>query len=90
MNAIIGNVILCAHDSQARGDGLVHRQRPLARRDGDRPQANLKRAPTANFVVKYKSASTDKKLNGCVSTELSRVKHGRAEWWVLLERESSA
>ena len=51
---------------------------------------DLKHTPTANFVVKYKSASTDKKLNGCVSTELSRVKHGRAEWWVLLEREGSA
>ena len=85
MNAIIGNVVLCAHDSQAATGwfiGTVHSRGVTA--------TDLKHTPTANFVVKYKSASTDKKLNGCVSTELSRVKHGRAEWWVLLEREGSA
>ena len=37
---------------------------------------DLKKAPTANFVVEYHAKLTDKKLNGKVSCELTERTHG--------------
>ena len=73
--------MLCAHDSQAAVGwykGTVHSRNVTA--------TDLRRAPTANFVVKYKPKDTGKTLNGCAATELSVEKYGLKEWWVVLER----
>ena len=59
-------------------EGTVHSRGVTAR--------DLKKTPTANFVVKYYPKATDKKLNGLVSCELSARTHGVGEWWVLIER----
>ena len=48
--------------------------------------SDLKKTPTANFVVKYASAKTNKKLNGAVACELTARTHGVSEWWVLLQK----
>ena len=45
---------------------------------------DLKKAPTANFVVEYHAKFTEKKLAGKVSCELTERTHGPAEWWVLV------
>ena len=47
---------------------------------------DLKATPTANFVVKYTNAKTNKKINGNVACELTTRKYGPSEWWVLLEK----
>ena len=83
-NALIGQTVLCAHDSEyATGwfMGAVHSRRVTA--------LDRRRAPTANFVVKYTSKVTDGKLIGNVSTELSAAKYGAGEWWVVLQPDSS-
>ena len=49
--------------------------------------ADLKRAPSANFVVKYTAKMTgNKALNGCVTCELSARTHGATQWWVEVEK----
>ena len=48
---------------------------------------DLAATPTANFVVKYKSAQTDKVLQGTVACELSERLYGADVWWVLLEKD---
>ena len=83
-NALIGQTVLCAHDSEyATGwfMGAVHSRRVTA--------LDRRRAPTANFVVKYTSRVTDGKLIGNVSTELSAAKYGAGEWWVVLQPDGS-
>ena len=52
-------------------------------------QTDLKKTPTANFVVKYSPKDTDKKLNGFEACELSRAEYGPEKLWVLLERVRS-
>ena len=71
--------ILHAHDSKdAEGwyKGTVHSRT----RDRDRSAARTN---------KYKAGennSTNRVLNGCVSSELSAATYGSAAWWVVLER----
>ena len=45
----------------------------------------FKKNPTANYVVKYKAAQTDKKLDGLITCEVSPHLYGKGVWWVLLE-----
>jgi len=49
--------------------------------------SDLKKTPSANFVVEYRAPQTDKKLAGKVSCELSARTYGTGEWWVLVEKE---
>ena len=51
------------------------------------PPRDLKKTPTANFVVEYHKKLTLNKLAGKVSCELSARTYGTEEWWVLVERE---
>ena len=50
---------------------------------------DLKKTPTANFVIKYTSKITDGALNGYVACELSARTHGPAEWWVVVEKDAT-
>ena len=73
------------HNDVAQGPGLVpwhgrtvHSQSLSA--------TDLRKTPTANFVIKYKSKETEKPLNGNVACELSEQLYGAAVWWVLLDK----
>ena len=50
---------------------------------------DLKKTPTANFVIRYTSKMTDGALNGNVACELSARTHGPAEWWVVVEKDAT-
>ena len=50
---------------------------------------DLKKVPTANFVVKYTANITDGAIYGNVACELSTHTHGPAEWWLLVEKEAA-
>ena len=79
---LIGKTILYGHDSRAATGwfvGTVHSTTISA--------SDLKKTPTANFVVEYVARLTDKKLVGKVACELSERTYGPCEWWVLVERE---
>ena len=57
----IGKIVYIGHDSkQARGwfSGRVQSR--------DLSAADLKKTPSANFIIKYQSKETNKKLNGSV------------------------
>ena len=62
--------------------GTVHSRGPFTK-------ADLKNAPTANFVVKYNQKITGGKLNGSVAHELSARTHGAAQWWMQVEKDGS-
>ena len=47
---------------------------------------DLKATPSANYVVKYKAADTEKRINGSVACELSERLYGASAWWVVLEQ----
>lgn len=48
--------------------------------------AELRRIPTANFVVTYdKKHTNNKNLHGRVASSLTADKYGKKEWWLLLE-----
>ena len=82
-NEMIGKTVLYGWDSNnATGwfVGTVH-SRNLSATD-------LKKVPTANFVVKYTANMTDGAINGNVACELSARTHGPAEWWLLVEKEA--
>jgi hypothetical protein len=80
--AMIGKTILYGHDSkEATGWFLGTVQASTV------PPRDLKKTPTANVVVEYRAALTEKKLVGKVSCELSQRKYGVGEWWVLVEKE---
>ena len=80
--ALIGKTILYGHDSKAAtGWFLGTVQSSTA------PPRDLKKTPTANFVVEYHKKLTLNKLAGKVSCELSARTYGTEEWWVLVERE---
>ena len=51
------------------------------------PACDLKKTPSANFVVEYHGKLTDKKIVGKVSYELSTRTYGTTEWWVPVEKE---
>ena len=77
----IGKTVLTGWDSKAADSwfrGTVHSIGPFTKSD-------LKRAPSANLVVKYIAKDTQKKLNGTVACELSLRTHGVSQWWVQLE-----
>ena len=48
--------------------------------------ADLRKTPSANFVIKYTAKETDKVLTGLEARELSVRTHGPTRWWVQLER----
>ena len=78
---LIGEKILYGWDTAAAQgwfQGTVQ-SRTLSARD-------LKATPSANYVVKYKAAETDKRLNGSVACELSERLYGSSAWWVVLEQ----
>jgi hypothetical protein len=81
---LIGKMVLYGHDSkQASGWFLGTVQSSTV------PPRDLKKTPTANFVVEYHAKMTDKKLVGKVSCELSARTYGTTEWWVLVEKENA-
>ena len=83
-NNMIGKTVLYGWDSNnATGwfVGNVHSHNPSA--------TDLKKTPTANFVIKYTSKMTDGALNGNVACELSARTHGPAEWWVMVEKDAT-
>ena len=51
--------------------------------------SDLKKTPTANFVIKYTAKMTDGALNSSVACELSARTYGPAEWWVLVEKDAA-
>ena len=74
-NNMIGKLVLHGWDSKnATGwfMGIVQ-SRNLSATD-------LKKTPTADFVVKYTSKMTDGAINGNVACELSARTHGTKEW----------
>ena len=84
-NNMIGKLVLHGWDSKnATGwfMGIVQ-SRNLSATD-------LKKTPTADFVVKYTSKMTDGAINGNVACELSARTHGPKEWWVMVEKCASA
>ena len=79
---LIGKTVLYGHDSKAATGwflGIVQ--------SSTVPPRDLKKTPSANFVVEYHAKLTDKKLVGKVSCELSGRTYGASEWWVLVEKE---
>ena len=62
--------------------GTVHSRGPFTK-------ADLKKVPTANFVVKYNPKITGGKLNGSVAHELSVRTFGVEQWWVQVEKDGS-
>ena len=44
-----------------------------------------RKTPTANFVIKYERAHTNKKLHGLEARELSAAFDGVFTWWVELK-----
>ncbi|KAL1498473.1 hypothetical protein AB1Y20_013798 [Prymnesium parvum] len=81
LQALIGQVVYVGHDTdQAQGWFVGHvAHRNLSATD-------LRNAPTANFVVKYKASETDRMLNGSEARELSARLYGKANWWVCLRK----
>jgi hypothetical protein len=82
MANFIGKTVLVGWDSKVASGwflGTVHSRGPFT-------QADLKKVPTANFVVKYASKLTAKKLNGIVACELTARTHGVGQWWVHIEK----
>ena len=75
----IGKMVLVGWDSKAATSGwylgTVHSRGPFTKTD-------MKKVPTANYVVKYKNSLTNKKLHGHVACELSEHTHGAQQWWV--------
>ena len=83
-NEIIGKTVLYGWDSKKATGwfvGTVHSRSPS--------EADLKKAPTANFVVKYTAKITEGSINGNVACELSARTHGPGEWWVLVEKDAT-
>ena len=82
MNELIGKPVMCGFEiKNVMGwfMGTIH-SRKLSPTD-------LKKTPSANFVVKYnKSITKNKHLHGCVACELSERTHGPSVWWVLVQK----
>ena len=81
LHELIGKNILYGHDSKEASGwfiGTVH-SRNVTRTD-------LKKTPSANFVVDYSAKLTDKQLVGKVACELSGRTYGPGEWWVSVEQ----
>jgi hypothetical protein len=85
MNELIGKNILYGHDSKKAQGWFIGtiQSRNLSPTD-------LKKTPTANFVVEYHAKLTDKKLVGKVACELSARTWGPKEWWVLVQKDEVA
>ena len=80
-NEMIGKTILHGWDSKAATGWFIGtvQSRNLSATD-------LKKTPTANFVIKYNSKTSDGALNGNVACELSARTHGPLEWWVVVKK----
>ena len=82
-NELIGKSILCGFElKNAMGwyMGTIH-TRKLSPTD-------LKKTPSANYVVKHKKSVTkNKHVDGCVACELTARTHGVSVWWVLVEKD---
>lgn len=78
---LVGRQVLHAFDEEnIRG---WFRGRVAARGVSNR---DLKRTPTANFVVAFdKKVTGNRFLHGRVATTLTKERYGPHEWWVLLE-----
>ena len=61
--------------------GTVHSRGPFT-------QSDLKKVPTANFVVKYSKKATGGKVQGTVACELSEKVYGADMWWVMLRADA--
>ena len=82
--AFVGKLVLVGSDTRAAEGwflGTIHST-------GSFTIADLKRAPSANFVVKYTAKMAgNKALNGCVACELSARAHdATTQWWVEVEK----
>lgn len=81
--SIVGQPILYAFDdAQRSGWFLGH----VLRRGA--PAQDLRKTPTANFVVKYSRKATGGHLEGTVACELSEAVYGADMWWVLLRADA--
>ena len=81
LEKFIGRIVYIGHESnKARGwfVGRVH-SRKLS-------EVDLKKTPSANFVIKYKSKETGKKLNGTEARKLSAHNYGASQWWMELTK----
>jgi hypothetical protein len=77
----IGKIVYIGHDSkQARGWFIGRVQ------SRDLSAADLKKTPSANFIIKYQSKETNKKLNGSEARKLSSDNNGPNQWWVELSK----
>ena len=81
----IGKVVYVGHDSRAASAWFIDRVQSRNLSD-----ANLKKTPSANFVINYSSKETKKALNGKEARELSAATHGPARWWVELKKKAAA
>ena len=83
-NNMIGETVLHGWDSNNATGWFVGtvQSRNLSATD-------LKKTPTANFVMKYTAKMTDSALNGNVACELTARTHEPAEWWVLVEKDAA-
>lgn len=52
--------------------------------------ADLRKTPTANFVIKYSAKDTNKALSGLEARDLSVATHGPSRWWVELKKLDAA
>jgi hypothetical protein len=77
----VGKTVYVGHDTNAASGWFIGHVHSCAL-----SAADLRKTPSANFVIKYKSKETDKALNGLEARELSARKHGPSAWWVQLEK----
>jgi hypothetical protein len=80
----IGKVVYIGHDSRAASGWFIGRVQSRNLSDAD-----LKKTPSANFVINYTSKETKKAMNGKEARELSAATHGPARWWVELKKKAA-
>lgn len=80
----IGKYIYVGHDSRAASGWFIGRVQSRNLSDAD-----LKKTPSANFVIKYSSKETNKVLSGLEARELSALTHGPTRWWVELQKKAA-
>ena len=81
LHNFIGKIVYVGHDSkQARGwfVGRVH--------SCDLSRADLKKTPSANFIIKYQGKDTGNKIKGSEARKLSADTYGTDLWWVELTK----
>ena len=83
-DGFIGKYIYVGHDSRAASGWFIGRVQSRNLSDAD-----LKKSPSANFVIKYSSKETNKVLSGLEARELSALTHGPTRWWVELQKKAA-